>query len=154
MLDQCAAIVIAPNAEGEVYLQELAAVAGFREVAVYGTDQPQSRLAFFLLHFRVGEDKKRAVLADIRADRRIRFSPVVIVTGEYSNEDMGRYVRWGFDDILDSADDAAVLKQRLESKLTGEQILLRDADLFRAGSTPGASEPPCGRSQVVEPPPL
>ena len=127
----CDAILVAENKSAAGLLEHIAAVAGFR--AIESVLSPGARPAipakvkFFLVHHQMGDPAKAALLKSVRASRDddLRFSPVVLITGDCSFEDVLKYIDMGFDDVISLPEKAEVLHGRLSSQVNADVIYIQ-----------------------------
>lgn len=127
----CDAILVAEDKAAVGLLQHIAASAGFR--AIESVLNPGARPAvpakvkFFLVHYKMGDPAKAALLRSVRASRDddLRFSPVVLITDDCSFEDMLKYIDMGFDDVISLPEKAEVLHGRLSSQVNADVIYIQ-----------------------------
>jgi CheY-like chemotaxis protein len=114
-------------------MQVLAERVGFRLVLSAGrAEAVPDPICFFLIDYRVVDDDKRQLLMRLRSSPApdLRFAPVIVVVGSCPAEEVMRYVRLGFDDVIALPASAATLASRLETQLSSEHTYYETATYF------------------------
>jgi DNA-binding response OmpR family regulator len=131
VLVHCDAVCLSPP--GDRTMQVLAERVGFRLVLDAGrATAALDPICFFLIDYRITDDDKLQLLLRLRSNPvpDIRFAPVIVVVGSCPAEEVMKYVRWGFDDIIALPANAPSLIARLEAQLGSEHIYYETATYF------------------------
>jgi PleD family two-component response regulator len=134
MLSRCRAYVAALTEPQNRSLVHLAERAGFgvigtllgnRKVTIETGD-----VVFFLVHHKLSDDTKRAILRRIRESGKdtVRYAPVVMVSPEVPPEVVVRNVRLGLDDIITLPKKREALVARLCTQLDTEHTYFETLD--------------------------
>ena len=135
MLEGCDALLIAKSPRDIAFLRRLSERVGYRSATAPGEINPKAgttAINFFLLHFGVPDDEKRAILAAVRrsADDQVRFAPVVIVIDDCPFETILQYVHWGFDDVVVLPEKVPLVRARLEGQLANHHTYFETPGYF------------------------
>lgn len=112
------------------------AVDGITALAKMRADEPPDMV---ILDLEIPELSGEEVLAGIRADHRLRYTPVIILTGLSSEDMQMKLLELGADDFIEKGAAPEILIARLKAqmrhKLAVDRLerLALDRDLFAAG---------------------
>lgn len=134
MLEYCNAYVVGATKQQTSELVDLAEGVGFVSVHLVHAEQRspaarQPQLNFFLVHYMLSDEHKKAVLAAVRGspDQDVRFAPVVLISDDCPSETILAYVEFGFDDIISLPETTDMLEQRLSRQLHNPQVYVETA---------------------------
>lgn len=128
VLAHCAAIAVARDDFDSEALISIGRKVGFGAVADFshfaGNDWHAHPLLFFLVHYGIGIEAKRALLNKVRraSSVNICFAPVVLFMQDGPGEEAIKYVEMGFDDVICLPEDGHILSARLATQIGREHL--------------------------------
>lgn len=136
MLEHCGAYLVAGTERQTASLYSLAQRVGFTHIidaqagAPLRSNGADVHVWYFLVHYLLSDDSKRAILSAVRAntDQEVRFAPVVLIINDCPFETVLTYVKYGFDDIISLPEKPDVMTQRLASQINGTHLYIQTAD--------------------------
>ena len=136
MLDNCQAYLIAKTPAHVADLRNVTQNAGFKYcldiASAEGDVHLGARIKFFFVHFKVADSEMLSAMTAVRSsnDDNLRFSPCVLIIHECAYEDIIKYIRLGFDDVISLPEKASIIRHRLESLLSLEQTYFETPSYF------------------------
>ncbi len=135
MLGLCRAIIVAPTPFDSRALAEIAAGAGFGDIASIFDDAESGNglsypVSFFLVHHRLNDADCDDIIDAVRhIDRKgLRYSPMVVLLPETSAESMRKFVLMGFDDVIHLPQSRDQLAVRLATQLDRDIVYIETGD--------------------------
>lgn len=134
ILEHCHAYLIGSGLVQTRLLQSIASKLGFASAtnvmdggAVASTE---AKVSFFLVHFLLHADVKRATLAAIRhsANDAVRFAPVILIADDCDYESVLEHVRLGYDDVISLPEKRPILAHRLETQISTDHLYIQTND--------------------------
>jgi DNA-binding NtrC family response regulator len=134
MFEHCRAFVIAATPQETRSLELTADHLGFGEVvsSLSGASLGYRRAAvtYMFLDYRMSDDDLLDVIDAVRSERRFNlcFSPMILFTDGCPVDTVLKYVRFGFDDVIELPERRDVLAERLAEQLYSEQVYVEAKD--------------------------
>jgi DNA-binding response OmpR family regulator len=135
MFEQCRAFIVATTPAESRVLELMAQQLGFGEIvsAIGGAQgNVRAQLTFFFVDYRLAEQMMADAIETIREDHRgkLCYSPILLFTDDGSTFNTRKYVRFGFDDVIELPASRDELVSRLAAQLNSDFLYLETKDYF------------------------
>lgn len=135
MFELCRAFIVATAPADNQALELTAKNLGFGEIvsSIGGAGGPaRANLTYFFVDHRVDQQSMADVIETIREDRddQLCYSPIVLFTDDGSRANVAKYLRFGFDDVIELPASRDALASRLGEQMRSEQRYFKTNDYF------------------------
>jgi hypothetical protein len=150
-LRECKAIIVANDVYGRSELMQLARKMDFGQVVsldmVDAGSDDEPLVVFFLVHYHIGLEAKKRLVAQLRDSSldQVRFAPIITFLPDGPSEDVLAHIEMGFDDVISLPENRHVLQSRLISQIGTDHLYIETVDYL--GPDRRRMEPP--NQQVI-----